>query len=73
MKVYVPVWFWIMSHSKATDGERNFWYLMLLLKDVGKKHAIIMKCVLPKTLNFNADDYSNMIDWEKETVTQPPV
>ena len=28
---------------------------------------------LPKTLNFDAEDYSDMIDWEREIITQPPI
>lgn len=28
---------------------------------------------LPETINFDADDYSNIIDWNKENITQPPI
>ena len=107
MKVYAPGCFWIKS-SKASADVCNFWYLMCLIKDVDKKHAMVMERVLrttrtllilrityneirdlgvqriqararnsnarvfelSKTLNFNADDYSEKIDWKKETVSK---
>lgn len=28
---------------------------------------------LPRTLNINADDYTEMLDWEKELITSPPL
>lgn len=121
VQIYAPGWFWIKRYPRATDGARNFWYMMKLCKGAGvdKKYLDVMQkslqqnayfahtenillCMLsddrqhirelavcrilqarneninerhfqlPK-LYFGTDDYSNMIDWSKETITQPPI
>lgn len=38
-----------------------------------KQEINVRNFELPKTLNFNADDYSKMIDWNNEHVTEPPI
>ncbi|CAH1112821.1 unnamed protein product [Psylliodes chrysocephalus] len=43
-----------------------------ILKDRQQTHEGVRFFKLPK-INFEADDYNNLIDWQKCTITEPPL
>ena len=56
--------------SLATDGARNIWYLMSLLKDVDQKHARLMECVLTNNSYYAHPEnilLAMLVDSRKET------
>lgn len=52
IKCYVPGWFRIKSHPKATDGAPNFWYISQLVKNVNKKYRSTLESVLQNNSYF---------------------